>query len=320
MTTPAIEIKNLSKYYKKFKALDNVSLDVQPGEFFGFLGPNGAGKTTTICVLTDLANYQEGSVKIFGHDVTKDYRVTRSLIGLVPQEFNFDPFLSVWQILAFEGGYFGLAWKEAKKRADELLEVFDLSAKRHDGYKRLSGGMKRRLLIARALMHKPKILILDEPTAGVDLELRHHLWEFLRNLNQKETTIVLTTHYIEEAEKLCKRIGVIHEGKIVALDPTETLIRKMSGDRIGLFLKSRMDAVPAEAGVQGIALEEDGKKLTFEEKNDAVAKVLKALHAKGIEVDRIDVSRPTLEQAFLRLTGKKFASSLAGTEYSFKGL
>ena len=300
---PAIEIKNLSKFYKKFKALDSVSLDVQPGEFFGFLGPNGAGKTTTISVITGLANYQEGEVKVFGKDVKKDYRATRSMIGLVPQEFNFDPFLSAWQILTFEGGYFGIPWKESKKRAFELLDVFGLTAKKHEGYKKLSGGMKRRLLIARALMHRPKVLILDEPTAGVDLELRHRLWDFLRKINQDGTTIVLTTHYIEEAEKLCGRIGVIHEGRIVALDPTEILIRKMSGDQIVLILKGQLKEIPEDLKDAGITIEDGGRKLSFEEKSSAVNKVLNALHRLGLEVEKVDVEKPNLEQAFLKLTG-----------------
>ena len=301
----AISIEHLTKYYRNFKALNDVSLEVAEGEFFGFLGPNGAGKTTTISVITGLANYQKGSVRVFGCDVGADYRTTRALIGLVPQEFNFDPFLSAEQILSFEGGYFGIPWREAKQRAQELLKLFDLAEKRHEGYKRLSGGMKRRLLIARALMHRPKILILDEPTAGVDLELRHQLWDFLRRLNREGTTVVLTTHYIEEAEKLCSRIGVIHKGSIVALDSTETLIRKMSGDQVELFLKARLDFLPVSLKSFQIFLEEEGRKLRFEEKNDAVPKILKALHQEGIEIEKIDIRRPTLEDAFLKLVGKK---------------
>ncbi|HXV28361.1 MAG TPA: ABC transporter ATP-binding protein [bacterium] len=263
MTIPAISIQNLTKFYRQFKALDHVSFDVRPGEFFGFLGPNGAGKTTTISAITGLVNFKEGAVKVFGYDVLTDYRTTRAFIGLVPQEFNFDPFLSVEQILIFEAGYFGIPQAEAKGRARDLLEFLDLWSKRNDGYKRLSGGMKRRLLIARALMHRPKILILDEPTAGVDLELRYHMWEFLRKLNQEGTTIVLTTHYIEEAERLCSRIGVIHEGKIIALDATETLIRKMSGDQVELYLRKDLFEIPEEIRSIPLVLENEGKKLRF---------------------------------------------------------
>ncbi len=303
--TSAISIKNLSKYYKKFKALDDLSFEVRPGEFFGFLGANGAGKTTTISVITGLANYQAGSVEVFGHDVVRDYRKSRALIGLAPQEFNFDPFLSAEQILTFEGGYFGLPWRDAKKRAAELLDLFALTPKRREDYKRLSGGMKRRLLIARAMMHSPKILILDEPTAGVDLELRHQLWEFLRNINKQGVTVVLTTHYIEEAEKLCSRIGVIHGGRMAALDDTDVLIRKISQDQVELYLKKRLDRLPAGMAGMPVALEENGACLRFEETSGMVAQVLKVLHDSGIEIEKVDVRRPTLEDAFLKLVGNR---------------
>lgn len=299
---PPLSIQSLTKFYRSFKALDRVSFEVEEGDFFGFLGPNGAGKTTTISVVTGLANYQSGEVKVFGCDVRREYRETRARIGLVPQEFNFDPFLSAEEILTFEGGYFGLARREAKKRARELLESFDLLKKRKEGYKRLSGGMKRRLLIARALVHRPKILILDEPTAGVDVELRHRLWDFLRRLNGEGITIFLTTHYIEEAEKLCNRIGVIHEGRIIALDPTETLIRKMAVDRVDLFLKKSLLELPRELVSLEAVLRNGGRQIQFEEQEETVQKVLRILHEKGIEIERLDVRRPTLEDAFLKLT------------------
>lgn len=302
---PPISIRSLTKFYRRFKALDQVSFEVQEGDFFGFLGPNGAGKTTTISAVTGLANYQAGEVQVFGHDVRREYRKSRALIGLVPQEFNFDPFLSAEQILVFEGGYFGLPWREAKKRADELLNAFDLGKKRKEGYKRLSGGMKRRLLIARALVHRPKILILDEPTAGVDVELRHRLWEFLRRLNTEGITIFLTTHYIEEAEKLCNRIGVIHEGKMIALDPTETLIRKMMADRVELYLTQPLLELPQELTRLDAELRNGGRKIEFEEREGVLQKVLKVLYGNGTEIERLDVRRPTLEDAFLKLTKKR---------------
>lgn len=304
---PAIAIQSLTKFYRRFKALDRVSFEVKEGDFFGFLGPNGAGKTTTINAVTGLVNFQGGEIRVFGHDVRREYRKSRALIGLVPQEFNFDPFLSVEQILVFEAGYFGFPWHEAKKRAEELLVSFDLVSKRKEGYKRLSGGMKRRLLIARALMHRPKILILDEPTAGIDVELRHRLWEFLRRLNREGITLFLTTHYIEEAEKLCDRIGVIHEGKIIALDPTETLIRKIVRDRMVLYLRVPLKELPKELIENGelIDLSDDGRQIQFEEQEGFASQVLKALYEKGIEVERIDVKHSTLEEAFLKLTKKK---------------
>ncbi len=301
---PAISIQQLTKFYRRFQALEDVSFDVEPGEFFGFLGPNGAGKTTTINAIAGLVNYQKGQIRVFDYDVRNDYRITRAFIGLVPQEFNFDPFLTAEQILVFEAGYFGIPKQEAKDRARDLLEFLDLWSKRNEGYKRLSGGMKRRLLIARALMHRPKVLILDEPTAGVDLELRYQMWEFLRKLNQEGTTILLTTHYIEEAERLCSRIGVLHHGKFVALDPTETLIRKMSGDQVELYLKQEMVEIPEEIHTIPIVLENQGRTLRFEEKNNAVSDILKVLHNRGIEIQKIDVRRPTLEDAFLKLIRK----------------
>ena len=304
--TPAISIKNLTKHYNKgFRALNNISFEVKAGEFFGFLGPNGAGKTTTINVLTGLANFQHGEVKVFGYDVMKDYRQSRALIGLAPQEFNFDPFLSAEQVLSFEGGYFGMPYQEARARAKELLEFFNLWDKRNEGYKRLSGGMKRRLLIARALMHKPKVLILDEPTAGVDLELRYLLWDFFKKLNSEGVTIILTTHYIEEAEKLCNRIGVIHQGEIAAIDDTGLLIRKLSGDQVELYLKQKMDFTPEKINQIPVLIEEDGTKICFEEKGNAVAEVLKGLNQHGVEITKIDIRRPSLEDAFLKLTAKK---------------
>lgn len=304
---PAISIQSLTKFYRRFKALDQVSFEVKEGDFFGFLGPNGAGKTTTISAVTGLANFQGGTIEVFGHNVKSDYRESRALIGLVPQEFNFDPFLSAEQILTFEAGYFGFSYREAKKRAEELLASFELAGKKKEGYKRLSGGMKRRLLIARALMHRPRILILDEPTAGVDVELRHRLWEFLRRLNREGITIFLTTHYIEEAEKLCNRIGVIHEGKIIALDPTETLIRKMVRDRVELYLKDSLPELPRELVLLEVALRNGGRQIQFEEREGVVPRALKILYDKKIEVERIDVKRPTLEDAFLKLTKKKVA-------------
>ena len=213
----AISISNLSKFYKKFQALDNIEFQVKRGDFFAFLGPNGAGKTTTINVITGLSNYQTGEVKIFGYDVTTEYRQSRSLIGLCAQEFNFDPFLTIHQLLVYQAGYFGIAPAKASERADQLLERFQLTEKRNMKHRALSGGMKKRLLICRSLIHDPEILILDEPTAGCDLELKYLIWDYLRQLNNEGKTIFLTTHYMEEAEKLCKTIGIINKGRIVKI-------------------------------------------------------------------------------------------------------
>ncbi len=224
MSQPAIEIDRLVKRYDDFTAVNGVSLRVETGEFFGFLGPNGAGKTTTINAIVGLARANSGSIRVFGHDTQLEWREARRLIGLAPQEYNFDRYLSIRDVLIFQAGYFGLRGRAVKDRADMLLERFGLASKANQEYMKLSGGMKRRLTLARALIHQPKLLILDEPTAGVDVELRLELWHLLRELNGDGLTIFLTTHYLEEAEELCKTIAIIRGGKIVTQQSTESLI------------------------------------------------------------------------------------------------
>jgi ABC-2 type transport system ATP-binding protein len=214
----------LVKRYGDFTAVDDVSLRVEAGEFFGFLGPNGAGKTTTINAIVGLARPDGGRIDIFGFDNAAQWREARRLVGLAPQEYNFDRYLSIRDILIYQAGYFGLRGAQVRDRADALLERFGLESKAKQDFMRLSGGMKRRLTLARALMHEPKLLILDEPTAGVDVELRIELWEMLRALNRDGLTIFLTTHYLEEAEELCKTIAIIRQGKIVTQKPTGELI------------------------------------------------------------------------------------------------
>ncbi len=228
MPVPALSIQNLSKRYGAFQALDGISFDVPPGDFLGFLGPNGAGKTTTINSITGLCNFQAGSVKVYGLDVVRDYRKTRPLIGLCPQEFNFDPFLTIEQLLIYQAGYFGVLKSEAAKRTRALLTRFRLIEKKNEYFRKLSGGMKRRLLLCRALVHDPKILILDEPTAGADVELKYHLWDFLKEMNAEGKTIFLTTHYMEEAEKLSKTIAILDKGKLISYGPKESLIKDRS--------------------------------------------------------------------------------------------
>lgn len=221
----AIEISHLVKKYGDFTAVDDVSLRVEEGEFFGFLGPNGAGKTTTINAIVGLAQSSSGTISVCGYDNQKQWREARRLIGLAPQEYNFDRYLSIRDILIFQAGYFGLRGPKVRARADELLERFGLASKAKGEYTKLSGGMKRRLTLARALIHEPKLVILDEPTAGVDVELRLELWQLLRDLNGDGLTIFLTTHYLEEAEELCKDIAIIRQGKIVRQASTESLVR-----------------------------------------------------------------------------------------------
>ncbi len=214
--TPALEITDLVKRYPNgTEALKGVSLEIADGEFFGLLGPNGAGKSTLIHCSTGLAGPTSGEIKVFGHSAVSDYRAAREAVGLAPQELNIDWFLTVEETLDFHGGYFGMAKQDRKERVDELLESFSLVEKRNDRTRELSGGMKRRLILARALMHRPRLLILDEPTAGVDVELRLELWHYVRQVNTEGTTILLTTHYLEEAEQLCSRIAFINGGEIV---------------------------------------------------------------------------------------------------------
>ncbi|MBI2023607.1 ABC transporter ATP-binding protein [Candidatus Giovannonibacteria bacterium] len=227
----ALEIKNLVKKYPATKltgekiAVDNVSFTVKKGEFFGFLGPNGAGKTTTINAITGIGTFPEGEIKVFGYDVVKDYREARKKIGLSPQEFNVDMFVPPKDTLYYVGGFFGMSKKERIKRADEVLKELGFGREADLPFRALSGGFKRRVMLARAMMHDPEILILDEPTSGVDVELRHDLWRILQELNKKGKTIFLTTHYLEEAEKLCDRIGIIFNGKLVTLDSKRELIK-----------------------------------------------------------------------------------------------
>jgi ABC-2 type transport system ATP-binding protein len=221
---PALSIDDLVKRYPTgVEALRGVSLEIESGEFFGLLGPNGAGKSTLIHCSTGLAKPTAGAISVFGHDAIGDYEQARLAVGLAPQELNLDWFLTVEETLDYHGGYFGMPRRERRERSRELLEAFSLTAKRDDRNRTLSGGMKRRLVLARALMHRPRLLILDEPTAGVDVELRLELWQYVQRINAEGTTILLTTHYLEEAEQLCDRIAFINEGQIVAQGTTDEL-------------------------------------------------------------------------------------------------
>jgi ABC-2 type transport system ATP-binding protein len=239
VSAPALKVDRLVKRYGDFTAVDGISFAVEEGEFFGLLGPNGAGKTTTINATVGLAKITSGSISLFGWDVERDWRTARRQVGLAPQEYNFDRYLNIRDVLIFQAGYYGIRGKAVNARADMLLERFDLASKAKQPYIKLSGGMKRRLTLARALIHEPKLVILDEPTAGVDVELRLELWSLLRELNTNGTTIILTTHYLEEAEELCDRIGIIQTGKLVALETTQQLIGDGSLQDIFLELTRR---------------------------------------------------------------------------------
>ena len=298
----AISIRKLSKYYGDVRALDNFSMEVKDGEFFGFLGPNGAGKTTTINILAGLTTYEDGEVKVFGKDVVREYREARRSIGLVPQEFNFDDYFTVAEILRFYAGYFGIGRREANKRVDELLDQFDLAPKREVHVRELSGGMKRRLLIARALIHEPRILILDEPTAGVDVELRRNLWRSMQQLNKQGTTILLTTHYIEEAERLAKKIGIINNGKIIALDDTDNLIEQLHWNNLDLTLTKPIEAIPQPLTKYKTFLLDDNKIRIVCEGNAGETEILRDVAKAGLEVRRKEVTRSSLEDIFIDLT------------------
>lgn len=221
----ALSVKNLTKEYNGTKVVDDVSFSIKEGEFFGFLGPNGAGKTTTIGCITGLTNFTQGTIDVFGHNVRTEYRQSRRLIGLSPQDFNVDIFRTCWEVLMYNAGYFGITGDEARTRAKELLMRFGLWEHRNKPFNQLSGGMKRRVTLARALIHKPRLLILDEPTAGVDVELRISLWKELKNVQKEGVTILLTTHYLEEAERLCERIAIINKGKILLNERTEKVLK-----------------------------------------------------------------------------------------------
>src|SRR3970040_1355371 len=237
---PAIQIEQVVKRYGELQALAGVSLEIAQGEFFGLLGPNGAGKTTLISILAGLAIASSGSARIMGHDVITAYRQARRALGVVPQELVFDPFFTVREALTIQSGYFGL--RDNRAWIDELIDNLDLADKADTNMRALSGGMKRRVLVAQALVHKPPVIVLDEPTAGVDVELRQALWQFIRRLNRDGHTIVLTTHYLEEAEALCGRIAMLKQGRVVALDTTQNLLRLHSGCYLELRLQP--DRVP----------------------------------------------------------------------------
>ena len=299
MNNIAISIKNLVKKYNGVAAVNDIGFDIKQGEFFGFLGPNGAGKTSTINAITGIANFNSGKIEVFGNDVVKDYRAARSFIGLSTQEFNFDPFLTVLETLVYQGGYYGIPKKVCMERAEELMKLFGIYDKRNAGIKALSGGMKRRLVIARSLIHKPKILILDEPTAGVDVELRHYLWGLLEKLNKEGTTIFLTTHYIEEAEKLCDRVCILNKGKIVEIDDKKQLIKRFEKSQIKIELKEALKSIPKDLEKYNCKI--DGKNLIFFEDKIKVNEILKAVEKNNLKTTDVSIESSSLEDIFVEM-------------------
>jgi ABC-2 type transport system ATP-binding protein len=294
--TPAIEVQQVHKRFGAVHALTGVDLSIEAGEFFGLLGPNGAGKTTLISILAGLARADSGTLRVMGHDVRRDYGRARRALGVVPQELVFDPFFTVRETLLIQSGYFGLRANEAW--VDEIIERLDLTEKAHANMRQLSGGMKRRVLVAQALVHKPPVIILDEPTAGVDVELRQGLWRFVRELNQAGHTIVLTTHYLEEAEALCGRIAMLKQGQIVALDTTRNLLCGVSGVRVRVRLLPNQ--LPASL-VAMLVSEEGESRILALERFAQVEALLAELRLGGIEVQELEVMQADLEDVFVQM-------------------
>lgn len=297
----ALEINNLKKIYGSgVEALRGIDLSVKEGDFYALLGPNGAGKSTTIGIITSLVNKTSGKVNVFGYDLDKDLVRAKQQIGLVPQEFNFNPFETVQQIVVNQAGYYGVSRKEAMKRSEKYLKKSNLWEKRNVRARMLSGGMKRRLMIARALMHEPRLLILDEPTAGVDIELRREMWEFLRELNENGTTIILTTHYLEEAEMLCRNIGIIQSGELIENTSMKELLSKLQFETF-IFDLAPYDTKPV---IEGYACTfEDEQTIAVEvERNQGVNGIFDQLTRQGIKVLSMRNKSNRLEELFLKIT------------------
>ena len=292
---PAIRIAGVTKRFRSLQALAGVDLEVAQGEFFGLLGPNGAGKTTLISSLSGLARPDSGTLEVMGHDVVRDYRAARMALGVVPQELVFDPFFSVREMLVLQSGYFGIKKNDAW--IDEILHHLDLTTKANANMRMLSGGMKRRALVAQALVHRPPVIVLDEPTAGVDVELRQGLWTFIRKLNQDGHTIVLTTHYLEEAETLCGRIAMLKAGRIVALDTTANLLQRFASHLLQVKLAAPV-ALPPLLAAKLLREADGGLEFGFEHFDD-VADILAGVRAAGGSIVDMALGKPDMEQVFV---------------------
>lgn len=297
----AIRIEGVTKRFGSVQALAGVDLEIPQGEFFGLLGPNGAGKTTLISALAGLVRPDAGRLAVMGHDVVSEYRAARRQLGVVPQELVFDPFFSVRESLEIQSGYFGI--RDNAAWIDEILENLDLTSKADTNMRQLSGGMKRRVLVAQALVHRPPVIVLDEPTAGVDVELRQGLWSFVRRLNRDGHTIVLTTHYLEEAESLCGRIAMLKQGRIVALDTTANLLQRFSGHTLRLRLAG--DVALPESLKKRVA-GESGSEFAFAlESCEEIEIILHDLRESGCRIEDIEVGKPDLEEVFVRVMNNR---------------
>jgi len=301
MTTPALAIQNLTKEYDGTRAVNDISFTIAPGEIFGLLGPNGAGKSTTINMIGGVTHIGSGSIEIFGHDNRRDYRNTRRMVGVMHQEIVIDNFFTIDQALRFHSGYYGVPddpeWRQ------NLIERLGLKPHLHKVMIKLSGGLKRRFMIAKALIHKPRLLILDEPTAGVDVELRHTLWDFVREINRQGTTILLTTHYLEEAEQMCGRIAIMHHGNLIALQSTATLLKELGTRSILVSLERPINQVPENLCCQVAELDDQGTTLQLTlSANQATGELLKKLCELGLPIADIETKRAGLEDIFLQIT------------------
>jgi len=301
---PIISVSKLSKTYASgLRALSNINLEVQRGEIFALLGPNGAGKTTLIGIICGIVNPTEGKVSVAGHDIISDYRKARSLIGLVPQELTTDAFESVWATVSFSRGLFGLPPNPA--HIERVLKELSLWEKKDNRIMTLSGGMKRRVLIAKALSHEPKVLFLDEPTAGVDVELRKDMWNIVRALRASGVTVILTTHYIEEAEEMADRIGVIDKGELIVVEEKNELMRKLGKKQLVLDLHARVTEIPSSLAAYGLELAAEGHRLVYtydtRAERTGITRLLRDLSAAGITFKDLNTSQSSLEEIFVSL-------------------
>ena len=301
MTTPALAIQNLTKEYDGTRAVNDVSFTIAPGEIFGLLGPNGAGKSTTINMIGGVTHIGSGTIEIFGHDNRRDYSSTRRMVGVMHQEIVIDNFFTIDQALRLHSGYYGVP-DDAEWRQN-LIERLGLKPHLHKVMIKLSGGLKRRFMIAKALIHKPRLLILDEPTAGVDVELRHTLWDFVRDINRQGTTILLTTHYLEEAEQMCGRIAIMHHGNLIALQSTSNLLKELGTRSILVYLEKPINQVPENLCCQVAELNDEGTTLQLTlSANQATGELLKMLCELGLPIADIETKRAGLEEIFLQIT------------------
>jgi ABC-2 type transport system ATP-binding protein len=299
MKVKALKIQDLHKTYSKgTKALSGIDLEVEEGDFFALLGPNGAGKSTAIGIISSLVNKSSGRVEVFGHDLDRDSEAVKSCIGLVPQEFNFNMFLPVEEVVINQAGYYGIPKAQARENAEESLKQLDLWSKRRVMARELSGGMKRRLMIARALVNRPRLLILDEPTAGVDIEIRRSMWDFLQELNSDGTTIILTTHYLEEAEQLCRNIAIINHGLIVEHSGMDELLYKLHTETFVLNLKENLEQAPSIDGFD-IILKDRCTLEVAVERERGINALFDGLSQKNIEVLSLRNKQNRLEQLFI---------------------